>query len=72
MAEYDYPGTMIWPDLDALEPAVVASAMTDKALEGATWDEDTDLLRVYFTNELSGGDKTLLDGIVAALPPEDA
>jgi len=42
------------------------SDMTDKSIEYCTWWERDAKLLVVFTNELSAGDKTLLDQIVEA------
>jgi len=70
MAEYDYTKT-VEPDIEQLWVDIEASAMTNKSQEGATWDEDSELLKCLFTNDLDAADKTILDGIVAALPDED-
>ncbi len=61
-------------DLQAVEKSkqgVDDSAMSDKSLEHGTFDEDAATLDLTFTNALSGPDKTILDGIVAALPDLD-
>jgi len=70
MAEYDYTKA-VEPDIEQLWADIDGSAMTDKAQEGATWEEEAELLHCRFTNDLDAADKTILDGIVAALPPED-
>ena len=70
MAEYDYSKT-VQPDLDTLWADIEGSAMTNKSQQGATWEEALELLHVYFETDLDAGDKTILDGIVAALPPLD-
>lgn len=44
---------------------VANSGMTDKDIIGGTWWHDTAILKLIFTNEISAGDKTILDGIVA-------
>jgi len=42
--------------------------MTDKGIEWCRWNKLDDNLQIDFTNILSGDDKTILDGIVAACP----
>jgi len=54
--------------LTYIHDEVTASAMTDKSIEYCRWDEDGAHLCVTFTNELSAGDKTILDGIVEDCP----
>lgn len=51
---------------------ILDSAMTDKAIEYGTFDEDAETLDLTFTNALDAGDKTILDGIVASLPALDS
>jgi len=64
----DYP-----PDLASLEGSIAASAMTDKSVEHSRWDQEngSGTLYIDFTNALSGGDKTILDGIADDVPEED-
>jgi|GEM_PF-2555935 len=64
---YEYTKTSL-PYLEAIETGVDASAMTDKSYEDSSWDGGNDKLYVVFTNALSGGDKTILDGIISGLP----
>jgi len=66
MAQYDYNGVATAPNLDGITDDVAASAMTDKNLEYCRWDQADEHLGVFWTGSLSGGDKTILDGIVAA------
>lgn len=51
-------------DLNQIHLDVLASAMTDKGIEGCKWDEDTSELKVVFTAELSTEDKSILDTVV--------
>lgn len=71
MAEYEYT-KVVQPDIEQLWIDIVGSAMTNKSQLGAMWDEDAELLYCRFETDLDAGDKTILDGIVAVLPPEDA
>lgn len=62
MSEYTYTNVTT-ADLAYIHTQVAASGtLTDKSLEGCT--QGTDLV-IQFTNSLSAGDKTTLDGIVA-------
>jgi len=70
MAVYDYT-KMVQPYLDDLWSDIDGSAMTNKSQQGATWEEALELLHVYFETDLDAGNKTILDGIIAALPPLD-
>ena len=36
--------------------------------DSASWDEEAEKLYVIFTDDLSAGDKTILDGIISSLP----
>jgi hypothetical protein len=65
MVDYEYTNIADWPNLDGITSDVAASAMTDKSLEYCRWDEDDEILQVIFTNDLSAGDKSILDTIVA-------
>lgn len=56
-------------NLERLGKDVNDSAMTDKTLEYATYNQGPEQLHVFFTNTLSAEDKTLLDGIVATNDP---
>jgi len=62
LATCDEEGTLI----SGIHYDVENSAMTDKSIEFCTWWERDSKLEVVFTNELSAGDKTLLDQIVDA------
>lgn len=68
---YTYAGKVTEPDIIQITADVVASAMTDKAIDYCTWDQNdtsgrtAQELLVVFTNPLSGADKTLLDTIVS-------
>jgi len=65
---YEYTGIATKPDVEGIMQGVADSAMTDKSIEYCNWDQTTEILNVYFTNTLSGGDKTILDGIIANPP----
>lgn len=70
--DYAYQNVSVDPDyFGRVKPDVESSAMTDKSIEGHIWyDVDAGVaahLLLRFTNELSAGDKIILDGIVAAL-----
>lgn len=65
MVEYKYENKNASPNLDGIHLDVVASAMTDKNIEYCRWDEDIAELKVWWADSLSGGDKTILDTIVA-------
>lgn len=62
--EYSYIDIINKPDLDQIHIAVTASSMTDKTLEYCIWHKNQEKLFVVFTNTLSAGDKSLLDGII--------
>ena len=62
--EYTYSSIPSAPGAANIHIDVAASSMTDKTIEGCTWHEDIEELKVKFTGTLSGGDKTILDGIV--------
>ena len=64
-AEYQYTSISAPPPSNSMGRAITASAMADKAYEGEMWNADTQVLKVLFTNVLSAGDETILDGIVA-------
>ena len=55
------------PSLDKIHADVAASDMTDKSIQWCRWDEEEADLEVVFQNELSTGDKAILDGIVAGV-----
>lgn len=63
--DYIYP-LASKPDLAGLPVAIAASAMTDKAVAGVTWDTAALTLTLTWAQALSGADKTALDAIVAA------
>lgn len=62
-------------DFEAVEKAkqgIDASAMTNKDLRYGVFDEDPEILDLYFGgNQLDGSDQAILDGIVASLPALD-
>ena len=62
---YEYDDIADSPDTKQIHIDVGLSEMTDKNIEYCRWDEDTEILKVYWTDELSSGDKGLLDTIVA-------
>ena len=62
---YEYTNITTAPDLNQIEIDIENSSMTDKAHDGGRWDEDTAILQMFFDNELSAGDKTILDGIIS-------
>lgn len=62
---YEYTNISTSPNLDKISYEVAGSPMTDKSMESGSWREDTQILELYFTNALSGEDKTILDAIVA-------
>jgi hypothetical protein len=64
--DYLYENIATEPDLTGIHTDVEASAMTDKNIEGCRWDEEPETLLVVWQDELSAGDKTILDGIVAS------
>lgn len=69
MASYSYPWTdPSSPELGEIKREVNNSAMTNKSFEYASWDEGGDIV-TYFTTDLDAGDKTIFDGIMAALSP---
>lgn len=63
--KYEYHDITSDPGLERIHTEVAASEMTDKNIEGCRWDETPALLQVWWTEELSALDKTMLDGIVA-------
>ena len=67
MATYTYTGKTTSPNLTQIHVDVAASAMTDKTIEYCDWNlpGEVNTLKVYFTGTLSGGDETILDGIVS-------
>ena len=73
--EYVYESITEEPNLGTWESGILTggihydvenSAMTDKTIEGCCWSETNARLTIVFTNELSAGYKTILDGIVGA------
>lgn len=64
MVSNDYTGKTVEPNLPQIHTDVAASAMTNKNIQGCRWDDDVDVLKVFFDAALSGADKTILDGIV--------
>jgi len=62
--EYTYENITVSPCLILIQSEILASAMTDKSVEGCGWDEDTQILRVLFTSTLSGSDEDILDDII--------
>lgn len=69
--KYTYNSITTQPDLDEIHVEVANSAMTDNTIEWCAWDEDAQTLDIKFTGTLSGGDKTILDGIVSAVSDQD-
>ena len=69
--QYTYNSITTQPDLNEIHTEVANSAMTDKGIVWARWDEDSQDLNIQFSGTLSGGDKTILDGIVTALSAQD-
>lgn len=64
MVQYDYTDIVTKPNTTQTLLDVALSAMTDKSIEYCHWDEGTALLLIFWTDTLSGPDKTILDGIV--------
>lgn len=69
--KYTYNNITIQPDLNEIHTEVANSVMTDKSIVWAGWDEDIQDLTIDFSGTLSGGDKTILDGIVVAMGAQD-
>lgn len=65
MVEYEYSNKAIDPDLPQIHIDVEASEMTNKDIDYCIWNEDDEILRVYWTGSLDANDKTELDTIVA-------
>jgi hypothetical protein len=63
--EYMYSDIATAPNLNQVHVDIAGSAMTDKNIEYCRWDETEAHVHVCMQSELSGGDKTILDGIVA-------
>jgi len=61
---YEYNGKVTEPSLNQFHNNVANSLMTNKNIEGCRWDEDTELLSVFWQDALSTDDKAILDGIV--------
>jgi hypothetical protein len=66
MYEYDYTKTD--PDLVVVKIKILQSSMTDKNIWDIQYDSGSTMLRIIMENELSSGDKTLLDDIITNLP----
>ena len=64
--EYEYTNKATAPSLSTIHDDVATSEMTDKNIVYCRWDEDTEILKVVWTDTLSAGDKTILDGIVTS------
>jgi len=74
--EYIYSGITTRPNLATPDESgnlvsgihydVAYSEMSDKGIQWCRWEEGEAKLFVCFSNELSSGDKTLLDAIVEA------
>jgi len=66
--EYIYNEPVMF-DLDQLLLDIAASAMTDKAVDYARWDEDSSgtELCVFWPSALSAEDEILLNAVVAAI-----
>ena len=66
--EYQY--TNINPtNVGTIQENILASTMTDKTVENVNWNSGDEIVRITFTNTLSGADKTLLDAVVAGADP---
>ena len=63
--EYQYTNKPNSPRIDNIVYMVSQSAMANKNIGLCKWSAGDETLRVNFDTELSAGDKTLLDGIVA-------
>jgi hypothetical protein len=63
--EYQY-NPAFNPNIEKIASDVRASEMTNTNIERCKWEgrAETPVLKVYFDQELSAGDKTILDGIV--------
>lgn len=62
--EYLYNNKSTSPNLDQIHIDINDSSMTDKSIEWCRWDENIQILKIVFTNELSANDKNILDSIV--------
>jgi len=66
MHTYTYTGKSTRPtNLYVIHTDVAASTMTNKNIQHCEWEEDTAEIKVTFDVELSGADKTELDGFLA-------
>lgn len=63
--EYTYPDLADCVCCGCLEEMIRDSAMTDKAWTDYSYNPIDDTFKISFDADLSSGDKTLLDGIVA-------
>ena len=66
---YLYTGhtTTIQEDLVTLGDSINASDISSAKYEGAWWVETDGSLSTVFSNDLSAGDKTILDGLVVGV-----
>jgi len=62
---YNYENIVNSPDFVQIKLDIDNSAMTDKNVIGFRWDEDTEILKIEWNEELSEGDKTILDNIIS-------
>lgn len=62
--QYDRPGG-VSPNLSGIQTDIDGSAMTNKDETCICWRETDGKLEVKFEVALSGGDKTILDGIIS-------
>lgn len=65
--EYLYENKTISLDLEQIHIEVTNSIMEDKSIEWCRWDEDTKILKIVFSNELSSSDKNKLDLIIEGI-----
>ena len=62
--QYNYSSKAVSVNIQGIHTDVAASTMTNKNIQGCTWDEDSTSLKVDFDVTLSSSDKTELDTIV--------
>lgn len=52
------------PNLEKIETEIRFSDMIDKNILYSRWDEELDILKIEFINQLSNFDKKILDTII--------
>lgn len=62
---YEYTNKTSCPNIDGITLDISTSTMINKNLDHIRWDEDTEMLKVFWQDTLSADDKTKLDVIVA-------